>query len=280
MSLTCLLCAEPVQAGCVIDFIKKTLSTTATPNTQISAYREEARRKYFEFLKTDFMAQKKDAAEAEVLHLRTLPNDAERVSYLKKEADLIVQKIQKKYGTTNIGFHYNLHGGRGQDYVDGGGLKISRGDISVQYGGGALGERIYLFQSSKTNLFDILNSENPSRIFGGRMGSDLNIFNLDHAQIQRAKKENGIVNFSDIFMEFDPAWVAKQEWNAVDNGRVGIPYETYLVPPMRVFTDLKKRYQGIKKLSRHEETLLTLREIEAALLSDQTFVPTPVLPPK
>ena len=52
----------------------------------------------------------------------------------------------------------------------------------------------------------------------------------------------------------------------------GVPYSTYLAPPLEVFVGTAKKI-GLKKLSRDEETLATVRYLEAALTVGGNFVP-------
>lgn len=248
----------------------------SSAHERLVRYRLEARKKYLEFLNTDFIAPQRDALTAEIRKLRELPNKAAREAYLREQADAIMARVKKKHGTANIGFHYNLNGGVGRDYVDAGGLRISRGDIALQYGHGDPAEKVYYFQSSKTNLFDVIDASSPKQLVGGRMGSELNIFNLDHDYFKIAHREGGIPKSSDISADFNPDWIARREFNA-GTGRVGVPYQTYLAPPIPVFQHLGKHFGDLGSLSRHDETLLTMRQVEAILLAQESFLPSLLL---
>lgn len=233
-----------------------------------------ARNKYIEFLNTDYWAQIHDSAAAEVARLRELSSDQARKAYLRAEADSIMARVAAKLGAKNIGFHFNLNGGNGAGYVERGGLLISRGDVGLQYGMSTdIAEKIYFFHSAKVNLFDVLNSSNPKQLSGGRMGSELNIFSLDHPYFERAKAEGGISKVTDISFDFNPAWLSKLSVNTVGHGLVGIPYSTYLAPPVQVFQGVGKRFKDtLGKLSRDEETLVTMRHIEAVLLAEKSHL--------
>lgn len=239
---------------------------------RLSRYKLEARKKYLEFLNTDFISPQKEALTAEITRLRAMPDRATRETYLKAEADAILARIEERLGTSNIGFHFNLNGGVGRDYIDGGGLKISRGDVALQYGSGDLAEKVYLFQSRHANLYDVLDSTNPKLIAGGRMGSELNIFNLDHEYFAVAVREGGILKENSISFDFNPDWLAGREINTGRATPIGIPYMTYLAPPIQVF----RGFRGLSelgRLSRMEETLITMRQIEAILLAPDRHLP-------
>jgi hypothetical protein len=52
----------------------------------------------------------------------------------------------------------------------------------------------------------------------------------------------------------------------------GVPYSTFLAPPLEVFVRTPKKV-GLKKLSRDEETLATARFLEAAATAGGAYVP-------
>ena len=54
----------------------------------------------------------------------------------------------------------------------------------------------------------------------------------------------------------------------------GVPYSAYLAPPVEVFVGTAKKI-GLKKLSRDEETLVTLRYLEEVIRAGGPFIPRP-----
>ncbi len=245
-----------------------------TPRARVLASRLLARRRYIDFLNTDYVAPVQEAITAEVLKFRDVKSKAEQESYLRAEGEKIMARVREKFGIDNVGFHYNLNGGNGSDYVERGGLRVSRGDVGVQYGASKdFADKIYLFQSKTTNLFDVINATNPKLLAGGRMGYELNIFRLDHEYFRQAVREGGITKATDISFDFNTDWLRRREFNKVGAGLVGIPYSMYLAPPIGVFQSTGKRFPALKRLSRLEETLVTMRRLEAILLSDKNFLP-------
>jgi hypothetical protein len=160
---------------------------------------------------------------------------------------------------TNLGFHYNLHGGARDGYV-GRGINATMGDIALNYTiHGDRNYKVYFFQSEKFRLYDILNESNPAQlVFSSRMGSALNVFNLNAPELEAARADGRIKNYGNISMDF--------------HGMRGVPYSTYLAPPMEVFSGTAKKI-GLKKLSRDEETLATVRYLEAALTAGGAYIP-------
>jgi hypothetical protein len=55
-------------------------------------------------------------------------------------------------------------------------------------------------------------------------------------------------------------------------GMRGVPYSTFLAPPLEVFSGTAKKI-GLRRLSRDEETLATVRYLEAALTEGGAYVP-------
>ena|GEM_PF-3008231 len=202
-----------------------------------------------------------DSLAAEIAQLRKMTKN-EREGYLRRVGDRIVEEAKQKHGTGNIGFHYNLNGGYVQDFLEGGGLLISKGDIQLVYGSGDANEKVFFFQSARDSLFDILNQPNPKLIGAGRMGNVLTTFRLDGDWVKRAKAEGGITGESTVSFDFSESWIRRQPSAKILNQpRVGIPASEYLAPPTVVFSHLRKRV-GMGALTRNEETLATMRYLE------------------
>jgi hypothetical protein len=197
----------------------------------------------------------------ELTELRRAP-DTE--AYVRQAADALSARIAAELGVNNVGFHYNLHGGSAWDYTRAGGILITRGDIAVRLGATTdIREQVYFFQTSKTSLYDILDAENPATVFSkGRMGSVLNVFAADHAHFERARAVGGITGSSSISFDFDLAWAKRQPHNHGRNRPVGVPFETYLMPPVQVFHGIPKT---LGSLDRVEKTLVMVRWLEANL---------------
>lgn len=172
----------------------------------------------------------------------------------KKLEDLIF----KKYQTRNIGFHFNLNGGLAIDYVSAGGIKANRGaDIGVQFGDrtAEVREQVYFFSMKNMSLYEIVNMDNMKSIFSknDRMGDTVNIFNLDHVFFKRGI-EAKVIEPGEIYYTFDERWMRQNKL-----GQIGIPYGTYLMPPLEVY---KYKNIGLSKLSREVENFLVLKQIE------------------
>lgn len=263
-----------------IEFLEKTEVDPAQFNVSEAVFAQAKRlltyrKNYIEFLKLDFWEQIKAPVETEIAKLRQLPDKQARQEYLHKTGQEIMTRIMSALGAKDLGFHFNLNGGSGHQYVDRGGIRISRGDITVVYTNGLSGstaEKIFLFRASKHSLYEILGSSNPKMALGGgRMGDTLNVFAIESKYTESAVKEGGIYAQNDISFDFDPAWAAKQSFNLIGGGLVGMPYSQYAVPPLRVFTRTRKRLDA-GRLSRDEETLATMRYLEAVLTSGKNHI--------
>jgi hypothetical protein len=203
-----------------------------------------------------------NSLQSEISNLRKLSKE-DRAKYLEKEGEIILSKLKKKHHAEEIGFHYNLHGGNIEDYVDEGGIFISRGDIQLQYGHGDPNYKIYMFRSSNVSLYKVLSEGNPQVMFGngGRMGNVITIFPLDSPYFKKAIEEKGVLRSGSISFDFDENWVAKQEMGKYKNPFVGIPATEFITPPATVFTETKKKV-GMGTLSRDDETLANMRYLE------------------
>ncbi len=221
--------------------------------------KSEAERLDREFEQAAIWAEIAPAVRAEIegLRARKLKKDALR-AYVQEQAAAALERVKASLGVSNVGFHFNLHGGRREDYV-GAGINATMGDIALNYTTqGDTNHKVYFFQSAEHGLFAPLDERNPAiMFFPSRMGFALNLFDLNHPLLEKAKADGRIKNFGGISMDF--------------HGMRGVPYETYLAPPLEVFVSTKKRL-GMS-VSRDEETLATLRFVEAALARGGAFIP-------
>jgi hypothetical protein len=180
---------------------------------------------------------------------------------MRRAGQDIIERVQRRHGSANLGFHFNLHGGAAEDYVKGGSIRATMGDIANQYTmNGDRNLKVYFFSSKNIQLFDILNESNPALLFfPSRMGSVLSIFRLDSPELERARQDGRIKNFGAISMDF--------------HGMRGVPYSSFIAPPLEVFHGTGKKIGMKGRLSRDEETLAVMRYIEAVALADESFVP-------
>lgn len=240
----------------------KSLANPFGSKTAEEAPASEAQRLDREFSKLDLWGKVAPAARAEIEKAR-----AEKMSkaafkeYVAKEADAAIERIKAARGVSNIGFHYNLHGGRREEYV-GEGIRATMGDIALRYTmSGDTNYKVYFFQSAEHGGFAPLDAKHGEHLFiKTRMGYALNLFDLDAPALKAARADGRIRNPGSISMDF--------------HGMKGVPYEAYLAPPVDVFTGTAKKV-GLKKLSWDEETLATIRYLEAAALAGGPFVPRP-----
>ena len=213
-----------------------------------------------EFAKIDFWGRIAPGARAEIEGLRARKlSKAELKAYVQAEADAAIERIKAARGVANIGFHYNLHGGRREEYV-GVGIRATMGDIALRYSmHGDTNYKVYFFQSGEHAGFTPLDSTHGESLFVKmRMGYALNLFNLDAPALSAARADGRIKNFGTISMDF--------------HGMGGVPYESYLAPPVDVFTKTARKI-GLSKLSWDEETLATVRYLEAAATDGGAYVP-------
>lgn len=205
----------------------------------------------------------------EVEYLRTLSSKESRGAYLRQVGSEIEERIKRKLGTDNLGYHFNLNGGLDYEYAQAGGIYINRGDIFAQHGMSShTAENVYFFQSKKVGLYDLVNSYDMRKILNsGRMGDTLIMFNLDHPYFNRALQEKGIIGVSDIYYDFDPSWLRKQSFNNPSSGRViGIPADTFVTSPLPLYRKSHYKILGIKSPSREEQNIIYMRLLEDLIL--------------
>jgi hypothetical protein len=246
----------------ILGMLRSLANPFGSKSTDAAPPANEAKRLDREFAKIDFWGQVAPAARAEIeaLRARKLSKD-ELTAYVRAEADAAIERIKAARGVANIGFHYNLHGGRREEYV-GVGIRATMGDIALRYSMNAdANYKVYFFQSGEHAGFTPLDSRHGEHLFiKMRMGYALNLFDLDAPALKEARSDGRIKNFGSISMDF--------------HGMKGVPYESYLAPPVEVFTKTAKKI-GMKKLSWDEETLATVRYLEAVATEGGAFVPRP-----
>lgn len=182
----------------------------------------------------------------------------ERPRYLREVGDEIVARLKARHKTEEIGFHYNLHGGRPEQYVEAGGIRATMGDIALQYSmHGDRSYKVYFFRSSQHSLYELLSERHPNLV-SSRMGDVLMLFKVD-GFIKRSLESGVARNLGAISVDFDETKLPRM---------IGVPKEDFLGAPLSVFSGTAKRLG--RKLSRDEETLAVMRYIEAALGSDPT----------
>lgn len=180
----------------------------------------------------------------------------ERPEYLRAVGNAIVERLKARHKTSEIGFHYNLHGGRPEQYVEAGGIRATMGDIALQYSmHGDRSYKVYFFRSSHHGLYELLSERHPNLV-SSRMGDVLMLFKVD-GFIKHALETGVARNSGAISVDFDETKLPKM---------IGVPTSDFLGAPMVVFGDAAKRMG--RRLSRDEETLAVMRYIEAALGSD------------
>jgi hypothetical protein len=220
----------------------------------------EAERLDREFSKIDFWGQVAPGVREEIEKARAAKTGkAAFKEHVTKEADAAIERIKAARGVSNIGFHFNLHGGRREEYV-GRGIRATMGDIAARYDMNAdRNQKVYFFQSAQHGGFVPLDASNGEILFfPTRMGYALNLFDLDAPALAAARADGRIKNFGAISMDF--------------HGMGGVPYSAYLAPPVEVFIGTAKKI-GLKKLSRDEETLATIRYLEAVAVRGGAYVP-------
>lgn len=246
----------------MLSMLKSLANPFGTKSAEETPPASEAERLDREFSKLDLWGQVAPGARAEIEKAR-----AEKMSkaafkeYVIKEADAALERMKAARGTGNIGLHFNLHGGRREEYV-GKGINATMGDIALRYDMNAdRNYKVYFFQSAQHGGYTPLDASNGEILFfPTRMGHNLNLFDLDAPELQAARADGRIKNFSSISMDF--------------HGMKGVPYSAYLAPPVEVFVGTAKKL-GLKKLTRDEETLATVRYLEAVVLAGGAFVPRP-----
>ncbi|MCX5795348.1 MAG: hypothetical protein NTY77_07645 [Elusimicrobia bacterium] len=236
------------------------LKAKAPAQSPEAAAKAERLAQYQNFTAQDHWGKVRGGFAAELAKVRALGSKDQTQAYVREEASKVLERIQEAHGTANVGFHYNLHGGQARQYVEAGLIRASVGDIALQYTmHGDPNHKVYFFQSSQHDLYEVLDARNPQP-FIGRMGTVLILFRRDSPNLAKAESAGLAGRPSSISLDFDQARMP------------GIPYEDFLAPPLDVFNGVAKKV-GQKRLSRDEETLAVLRYIEAAVLDFESRPP-------
>jgi hypothetical protein len=242
-------------------FLSRLANPFGTKAAPDAAPVSEAERLDRDFSRLDLWGEVGPAARDEILALRAKKiSKAELKEYVRREADAAFARLRAARGTANIGFHYNLHGGTRDGYV-GKGIRASKGDIALRYSTqGDWNDKVYFFQTAAHEPYTALDASNGEILFlPSRMGYVLNLFAVDAPVLEAARADGRITDGGSISMDFH-------------KGMRGVPYSAYLAPPLEVFNGTKKKL-GLKSLSRDEETLATVRYLEAAVMAGGAFVP-------
>jgi hypothetical protein len=242
----------------VVDAARALLAPRAKP---VPPPANEAERLDREFAPSDVWAAVAPDARAEIEGLRARRlSKAQLKEYVRREADAAFARIKAARGTSNVGLHYNLHGGARASYV-GAGIRAAKGDIALRYTmNGDLNDKVYFFQTAAASPYDALDASNGEiLLFPSRMGYVLSAFAVDAPELAAAMGDGRIANVGAISMDFH-------------KGMRGVPYSTFLAPPLEVFVGTAKKL-GLRRLSRDEETLATVRFLEAALTAGGAYVP-------
>jgi hypothetical protein len=226
---------------------------------QVPAPVAERREKYAATMAVDHWAESAPKIEKDRAELQSRQSKVSKEEYLRKVGAEIVEKLKARHGAKELGFHYNLHGGQIDGYVDGDGIHATMGDIALNYSPMTADRnyKVYMFRSEHVNLYDVLNESNPAMLlFPSRMGHVFMVIRTDSAKLEQGRKDGGVLRESQISIDFDTSKLR------------GVPYEAYLVPPAEIFKVPKSLKLG--KLSRDEQTLAAMRYIEAIGLAETT----------
>lgn len=252
--------ASPAGPGRVRALLARLRDPFGSNNSAASPPVGEPQRLDREFSKIDFWARVGPAARAEIEGLRARRlKKAELRDYVRAQAAAAFDRIKAARGTRNIGLHYNLHGGARESYV-GEGIRAAKGDISLRYTtNGDWNDKVYFFQTDVHHPYEALDARNGEILFWPtRMGSALSVFALDAPELRAARADGRITDGGSISMNFH-------------KGLRGVPYSAFLAPPLTVFVGTAKKV-GLRRLNRDEETLATIRYLEAALTAGAGYV--------
>lgn len=217
--------------------------------------RTDLRRKLIQY-RDEFLGETSlDQLKSELVRFASL-SAIEKNTYLLKTSREIENRILTTHGTDHFGIHFNLHGGQANNYIDGGGIRATRGDISLQYGSGSTDDRVYYYRIPDYSIYQALNDTNPA-IFGPlasrtRMGSVVSLFDVGSKMIAKQLSNKQLVDHSAIFTSFP---------DKDGPGFHGFSTELYLMPPIELWESRWTKLIG-RSLSRDEETLVALRAIE------------------
>lgn len=132
---------------------------------------------------------------AKLVELRKLPKP-ERVPFLKAYSSKLESELKKIASRPAV--HFNLHGGRWTDYIQGGGIQATMGDVALQYGlPGDTRHKVYFYNFEHFDLYRALTTQGiGTQFFRGRMGSAAIFFDLDSPAISNVTEEDEIaLNF-------------------------------------------------------------------------------------
>lgn len=187
----------------------------------------------------------------EILELRELTAD-ERQQRTRQLAARVLATLQARLGARDLGFHFNLHGGRPLDYLLRGGIDATFGDIRLRHDHRQVPvPKVYFFRSD-AGLDAIMGEPNPDLVFLGRMGTSLVIFDTRAPELEAARASGAIVREDRISMTFR---------SGVSSGFMGISSNAYLLPPLQLDWNLSP-VLGLWWMTREEKTWAMLRYLE------------------
>lgn len=187
----------------------------------------------------------------EILELRQLSAD-ERQRRTRELAARVLATLQARLGAMNLGFHFNLHGGRPLDYLLRGGIDATLGDIRLQHDHRHVPvPKVYFFRSD-VSLDAILGEPHPDLVFLGRMGTSLVIFDTRAPELEAARERGAIIREDEISMTFQ---------TGISTGYAGVSSDAYLLPPIPLDWNLSP-ILGLWWMTRGEKTWAMLRYLE------------------
>jgi hypothetical protein len=252
-----------------LNLIKSSAQKYPLQATEADLLKSSAIKKYIADaeIRKNYFRQNKESLVQELNHLKSLTKEAQE-NFVKKYAIEVEAKLKAKYGTQNIGYHFNNNGGLGYQFAESGGIYATMGDLGTQMGlAQDFSIRVYLFKSEQYSLFDIINQYRMKNITqSGRMGDELILINLDHQYFKQAIAEKGIIETNDISYKFNSNWLSKQKINHYREGsHVGIPFEAFLFSPAPVYQKQLRHWLDVGSLGRMEENYLALKSLASQL---------------
>ncbi len=219
---------------------------------------------------------------------RSLPKAKARL-YLDEVGFYVQNLLYRVLSVNNLGVHYNMHGGKSEDYLAAGGIEaghptinhLNHRDITPL----ALAPHYpeaYFYQTKHLPLHAILglrHSDFP--IFPRlRVGSLIVLFDLDSVVAQHKKKGSLVahtphslsIRNSLTATQTDPANPHHQDRTTTN--LVAIPLSAFLSPPLHVFPVARRTLEA-QRLSWDEQTLAVLRFLECYFTLEFTDNPNP-----
>lgn len=219
------------------------------------------RLRYVEFaeLSEKIWNQVRSSLHAELEPFRNLSR-AQQERYLDKVGEELDRLIQQRFGINQIGIHYNLHGGNGFEYVDGGGILATHGNIMLHI---AMSDRDFgafsnITRNGNPTVFYYPSSALPFSRFIRRQenhstrsqtgGTYVILFDVE--AVRRSGRAMPTQSIDGSAFSFDTR-----------AGNVGIPVSNFIVPPLRIQTNIEGHLGLNRPLTREESHLATFRHL-------------------